>query len=215
MVAGNARISQLLPVHPRLQLPLLQVLALPAQVRLLLQHQRLAQLRLQPALAHQPVHQQQQQLNMTKILLNPPVGAPISNVQVLGKKYFVEKPFEVDSMIKFEDDRVADDLLKLFEFLLPFTVEEAKHYKDDQAKRSFKCDKCSFATTTQLALDTHVGKHTKEEQMDKELGIEVVGAIPVATTELSGQELIDKQAASEGLLGEGLVDEAPRVGARF
>lgn len=153
---------------------------------------------------------------MARIILNPENGATIQNVQIAGVKYFVEKPFEVDTMIKIEDDTVAEVLLTIYEFLAEMTLDEAKKYKEDKAKRIFKCTKCDMATTTQLTLDKHLEKHAREEQLDKELGIEVIVGNTVAPEEnIDGQEVIDKQASADGLFGEGLVQENNTVGARF
>lgn len=150
-----------------------------------------------------------------KIILNPENGSDIQNVQIAGVKYFDEKPFEVDTMIKIEDDNVADVLLTLYEFLAELSLDEAKKYKEDKAKRIFKCDKCDMATTTQLALDKHLEKHAREEQLDKELGIEVISGKTLPQEQIDGQEIIDRQATADGLFGEGLVDDSARVGARF
>ena len=152
-----------------------------------------------------------------RIILNPPVGAPIQNVYIRGKQYFVE-PFEVDTMVKFEDDGVADDLMGLYEFLVPFTPEEAKDYKEDQAKRTFKCDKCDYKTTTQILLDKHVAGHLEEEKLDKELGIQVIQPVEKveAEEEVTPQDAIDQLARSQGLdYGEGAVIEGKKKKGKF
>lgn len=144
---------------------------------------------------------------MAKIILNPTTGADISNVQLRGQKYFADKPFAVDTMIKLEDDNVADDLLALYEFLVYMTPEDAKGYKDEQAKRKYACDKCDGKFTTEQGLEGHVAKHLEEERLEKELGIEIIDAPEKVeeVVEVNPQDAIDKEARLQGLdYGEGL-----------
>ena len=154
---------------------------------------------------------------MSKILLNPEAGAPIQDIQINGKKYFTEKPWEVNSIKKFENDIVADTFRGLFEFLIELTLDEAKTHIEDQKRRSYKCTKCDLKTTTQLALDKHLEKHAKEEELEKELGVEAVSGEGEEKSPESQdtQSILDSQAKNEGLIGEGLVDETRPVVARF
>ena len=113
---------------------------------------------------------------MSKIILNPLAGAPIKNVQIREQGIlFKDKAFEVDSLIKIENDQTADALLKLFGFLMTLTTEEAKNYTEGKKKRKFKCEKCVFTSDEQIALAGHNRKHEKEDRIDAELGIEVIG----------------------------------------
>lgn len=156
---------------------------------------------------------------MPTIILNPESGAPIKNVQVLGQILFKDKPFEVDSLRKIEKDAIANDLLKLFGFLIVLTVDEAKTYVDNKAKRKFKCEKCSFATEEAIALAGHSKKHEKEEKIDKELGIEVIAEQEVE--QVSNEELEKRRAEAEKrhLENMGITaqweDEAPNRGVRM
>lgn len=155
---------------------------------------------------------------MSKILLNPEAGAPIQDIQILSKKYFTDKPWEVNTIKKFDNDKVADAFEELYEFLVPLSLDEAKTYIEDQKRHSYKCDKCDLKTTTQLALDKHLEKHAKEEALEKELGVESVDGdgeeMEVKKPE-DIQSVLDSQARSEGLIGEGLVDETRPVAVRF
>ena len=125
---------------------------------------------------------------MAKILLNPEDGADIKNVQVKWQTLFKDKSFEVDSMRKIESDEVADDLLHLYEFLKVLeTKEEVGSYLAAKKNRAFKCGKCDFSTSVEIALKGHNRKHESEEKMTDELGIEVVSE---KTTEpLSNEEI--------------------------
>lgn len=146
---------------------------------------------------------------MSKILKNPADGAPISDVQIRGQKYFVEKPFEVNSLVKLEDDEVADDLLELFEFLALMTPEDAKSWKEEQAKKKYPCDKCEIILTTQQGLDSHKEVHERDEKLDKELGLEVIKSAPVVESVKKEKETdpITQLARDQGLdYGEGLVN---------
>ena len=137
---------------------------------------------------------------MAKIILNPTTGAPISNVQISGKKYFVEKAFETGTLIKLEDEATADVLLGLFEFLVYMTPEDAKSYREEQAKKKFPCDKCETVLMSQQGLDGHIKTHEESEKLDKELGIEVVEAAPVVVKEVV-EEPIDAITSDARLMG--------------
>lgn len=144
---------------------------------------------------------------MSMIILNPTTGSSISNVQIEGKKYFLDKPFEIDTMIKLEDDGVAEELLKLYEFLVFMTPEDAKSYKDEQSKRKYECGECGTKLTTQQSLDNHTSKHVEDKKLEKELGIEVIKVEEEKEEEkeLNPQDVIDQEARSQGLdYGEGI-----------
>lgn len=147
---------------------------------------------------------------MAKIILNPTTGAPISNIQIEGKKYFVDKPFEVGTLIKIEDDNTANVLLEIFEFLVYMTAEDARSYQLEQSKKKFPCDKCTEVLMSQQGLDGHKEGHLKEEKLSKELGIEVVEATPVEKVEKVKEEPLDaitSEARAQGLdYGEGMVN---------
>lgn len=143
---------------------------------------------------------------MSKILKNPIDGAPISDVQILGKKYFSEKPFEIDTMVKIEEDEVADALMSLYEFLVYMTPEEAKAYKDEKDRRKFECDRCHQKFVSEQGLEGHVAKHIEDEKLEKELGIEVIVAqkTPI-NVDIDPQDAITEEARTQGLdYGEGL-----------
>lgn len=112
--------------------------------------------------------------NNFMILLNPEDGAPIQNVQIKGQILFKNKPFEADSMRKFENKQVGEDLVKLFGFLRELTPDESKSYIENKKKRAFKCDRCDFATNVEIALKGHQRKHESEDRLSNELGIEVI-----------------------------------------
>lgn len=154
-----------------------------------------------------------------KILVNPDNGATITNVQINNTKYFVDKPFEIDSLIKIEDDSVADVILNLYEFVREVSLDEAKKYIEDKEKRKFKCERpgCDMATTTELTFKKHMEKHEREEQLDKELGIQVIAGKEISSSvdQVLGQDAIDAQARSDGLFGDGLQEENSRIGARM
>lgn len=141
-----------------------------------------------------------------KIILNPYNGSSISDVQLRGKKYFVEKPFEVDSMVKIEEDEVADDLLSLYEFLVFMSPEDAKKHYEDKEKRKYVCERCKNRFETEEKLEEHTEKHLAQEKLEKELGIETITpeVVEEESIELTAQDLVDQQARAEGLEGEGL-----------
>lgn len=145
---------------------------------------------------------------MAKIILNPTNGAPIQDVQIAGKKYFVEKPFEVGTLIKIEDDTTADALLEIFEFLVYMTGEDAKSYQEEQAKKKFPCDKCSEVLMSEQGLKGHREIHLKDEKLANELGIETIESAPVEAKEKEEPiDAITSQARADGLdYGEGMVN---------
>ena len=125
---------------------------------------------------------------MAKILLNPEDGAPITNVQVKGQILFKDKPFGADSMRKIESNEMAEDLLNLFGFLRVLgTKEDVENYIAEKKKRAFRCDKCDFASSVEIALKGHLRKHEAEGRMTDELGIEVVSEN--IRPELSNEEI--------------------------
>lgn len=131
-----------------------------------------------------------------RVILNPENGAPIKNVQIRGQIYFKDKPFEADSMRKIENDQVADDLLSLFEFLKVLEDKEAiEEYLSEKKGRAFKCDKCDFASSVEIALKGHQRKHESEDKMTDELGIEVISDVP--QEQLSNEELEKRREEAE------------------
>lgn len=152
---------------------------------------------------------------MSKILLNPEAGAPIHEIQISGAKYFTEGDFKTDSIVKIEDDSVADTLLGIYGFLLEITPDEAKSFNNRQ-QNSLKCDKCDFTTIDKDKFTLHKKQHEAEEALDKELNIPIIGAKKVKQSNVDSQKQIDEQGKNEGLdVGEGLVDESPKIGAKF
>src|SRR3990167_5150452 len=163
-------------------------------VPVLLQRVQVHQVQAQQVLVLVPVQQQLFSI-MSKIMLNPIAGSPIKNVQIKGQGIlFKDKPFEADSLRKIENDEVAGILLKLFEFLVPLTIEEAKSYTESKKKRKFKCEKCTFTSDEQIALAGHNRKHDKEDRIDAELGIEVIGEQEVQEMSDGDIELARKDA---------------------
>lgn len=150
-----------------------------------------------------------------KILLNPKIGAIISDVQIKGQKYFPEG-WEVNSVKKFEDDEVARVLQDLYGFLVEFSLEEAEQYLVDEKKKKYACEKCDYVGVSEELLKKHLEKHIKDEELEKSLGLETVktnkNAKPEGDKDI--QAGIDAQSKKEGLIG-GLVDETRPVKARF
>src|SRR5574343_150404 len=109
---------------------------------------------------------------MAKIILNPTTGSPISNIQIEGKKYFVDKPFEKGTMDKIEDDKVADILLGIFEFLVYMTPKDVIEYRATASKKKYPCDECSVVLMSDISLKEHKAKHEEDAKLDKELGID-------------------------------------------
>lgn len=149
---------------------------------------------------------------MARIILNPTTGAPISNIQIEGKKYFVDKPFATGTMVKIEDDKVSEVLLGIFGFLILMTPEDAKKYREETARKKYPCAECGEVLMSDETLKKHAKKHEEDAKLDKELGIEVVEAVAVeGSTEiksLSPQEAIDAEARAAGLdYGEGIRKE--------
>lgn len=157
---------------------------------------------------------------MAKIILNPEKGAPISNVQIKGQILFKDSPFEVDTMRKIENDEVANSLLKLFGFLEVLDgKDEVKSYLEAKKKRAFKCDRCDFASDVEIALLGHKRKHDSEDNMDKELGIEVIADVKFEQEEIDPEELEKRREEAEkkhlesgGIVG-GWEDDTPMRGA--
>lgn len=153
-----------------------------------------------------------------KILLNPTDGAPIKNVQIKGQILFKEKPFEVDSMVKIENDGVADDLLGLFGFLRVLeSKEDVQSYLTEKKNRAFKCDKCDFASNVEIALLGHKRKHEAEERMTDDLGIEVISDVKVEPLSPDEIERLREEAEKKHLESGGITaqweDDSPHRGA--
>lgn len=152
---------------------------------------------------------------MSKIILNPEKGAPIRNVQIQGQILFKDTPFEIDTMIKVENDKSADDLLRLYGFLEVLKdKQEVKAYMSSKKARAFKCEQCPSAFSEKVALEDHKKKHLSDGKMDNELGIEVIADIPkeevVSNEELNKrrEEAEKKHLESGGITG-GWEDDAP------
>lgn len=157
---------------------------------------------------------------MSKIILNPDLGASISNVTYEGVAYFADKNFEPGSVFKFEDERTADFFLDTFRFLTEISVEEAKKILGTPA---LKCEQCDYTTRNKGSLTAHLKKHAAEAELD-EIGIPVVRQTnkqrDVATTINNDvQKEIDEEGKQfrdgyPGLTeGEGLTTEQVSRGA--
>lgn len=151
-----------------------------------------------------------------KILLNPSEGAPVSDVQVAGQILFKDKPFETESVVKIEDDKVADTILSLFEFLQEVSAETAKNFIEKKKAAKFKCDKCDYASDDEKKLQGHSLHHAKEAKIDAELGIPVIGIS--AREELSPDEKakkadeFEKQDLARAGISGGWEDDSPMKG---
>jgi len=145
---------------------------------------------------------------MAKIILNPTTGAPIKDIQIAGKKYFVEKSFDPGKLIKIEDEFIADTLLEIFEFLVYMTPSDAKAWQEEQAKKKFPCDKCNEVLMSKQGLDTHLEGHEKEEKLSNELGIETLETVAVKEdVKEEPLDAITNEARAQGLdYGEGMVN---------
>lgn len=154
---------------------------------------------------------------MGKILLNPEDGSAIQNVQINGQILFKDKPFEVDTMIKVENDDAANELLGIYEFLKVLeTKDDVQGYMTEKKNRAFKCTKCNFATNVEIALKGHNRKHESEEKMTDEFGIEVISFEdrPQLTNdqiEKMREENEKKHLESGGITG-GWEDDSPHRG---
>lgn len=149
---------------------------------------------------------------MAKILHNPDNGGTIKNINFEGTYYFTSREgneFHIGDVVKIEDDKAADWMKGIYGFLREVTVDEAKKIKEDREKNKLKCDKCDYKTDNEKSLQGHSLHHSKEEKIDKELGIRVVsGSRPEAKVkEVETQDIIDAEASRDGLIGEGLVVE--------
>lgn len=150
---------------------------------------------------------------MSKILLNPDNGAEIKDIWYKEELFFNSKEndiFEPGSVRQFDDENVANFLKTLFAFLYELTLEEAQKYMEDQ-KNAFQCDKCDFHTHVKAQYQRHQQNHQREEQL-KDLGIPIVKKSNQEiekTLPTNTQQQIDQEANREGLIGEGLTNDAP------
>lgn len=144
---------------------------------------------------------------MSKILYNPENGATIKDMVVGSVGYFNDSPFNPGDFVKIEDEQAADTIMDTFGFLEEVTIEQAKSIKDKKEKNTLRCDECDFTTDDQKKLTGHKLHHAKEDKIDKELGIKVVKGLKQDKKQVNPDEMqsiIDAEATSDGLIGEGL-----------
>lgn len=149
-----------------------------------------------------------------KILLNPINGAPIKDFWIDGEFFFDSKEgkmFLPGNLLSF-DDKIGEYLLGHYGFLVEMDEKEAEDYLTRKTA-PLKCEKCDFATTTEISLLGHSRKH-KNEKTIKDLGIPMITS---TKTKLLGDvdrtQDWDKEDVLSGLEGEGLVEDAPRKSA--
>ena len=148
------------------------------------------------------------------ILKNPKNGAPIQNLWIYDQFYLDEKKGEVfapNSIMQFED-KIANYLKYLYNFLEEVSIEDAKGYVENQ-KKSFACTECDYRSDQKIGLIGHMRGHQTQEKVQK--GIE---GIPIAQGSIGTNEeeipkeknlmqAIENEAEKAGLIGEGLVEE--------
>ena len=140
-----------------------------------------------------------------RIIFNPENGGVISNIWLDSVKYFPQgQELKPGDVVKVED-KLADFLMELYGFLQEMTKEEAVKYLEGRKAKKFKCDKCGFATDTEIALLGHNRHHEKEARLDDALGIPVIKGTG-KVEEVDTQSAIEAENKRNGLdVGEGLV----------